>query len=131
MKLTTQSIISTLPLSGDHKKELLANLDSYPLEKKYAIEKLLWDTYDNIFESRYEENKTQIFLDTFDRSDKPDDAEINKRAYEKTEAEMVKGYEKVASKDELTAVREKLQSMIEENKADAESTPQPQPPKVA
>ncbi len=54
--LTTQKIITILPIDAQLKQELLDGFDSFEPSIKFKLERILWDAYYQQYEMKLQEN---------------------------------------------------------------------------
>lgn len=111
MKLTTKDILKILPFEENFKKNLLDNFDSLDQDQKFNIERLIWDTYDALFELKLEENLQIALLAAKNNQEKLND-ELYARVEELTEREMQGNEFKLSTEVDLEQARQKLLTLI-------------------
>lgn len=111
MQLTTENIIKFLPFEEAFKNELLSRLDTLPLERKAALERLLWDSYYAIYELKLQEN-LQIALEESRNGKGNLDKEFYKRVVEKTNKKMEQEATQLTTQVDLAQTREELKEII-------------------
>ncbi len=114
--ITTKGIIKALPFDNEFKTNLLSTIDSLPSGQKLVIEQLLWQAYYVIYKLKIQEN-LQLALQKVKGNQENLDKDLYKRVVEQTEKEMDEEFLKGMEQTDLTAVREKIQSIIQQNPA--------------
>ncbi len=116
MKITTKEIIKILPLEKTVKDDLLNKFDQLDPNRKYDIEHIVWDAYMALYKLRVEKN-IQLSIKQARDGQKMADKDFYRQVREQTEKEMKEDLAKGMSHDELTQVREKIQTIIQQNPA--------------
>ncbi len=113
MELTTQKLIHILPIDEEVRKDILQRWDTMDPDEKFQTERILWDTYYELFRIRLEKN-LQLKLSQLgeENSDMEADPEFYKRVSEQTEKEMQSENYKTADVSELGNVRTKLEELM-------------------
>lgn len=111
MKLTTKDIIKQLPLGESLQNELLNNYDSFDSNKQFIIDRVIWNTYDAIYQSFIDKNVELLFHKT-DTGETNLDKNFYAQAVKQADQEFKDYMEKHATDDALKGVRDKLESLI-------------------
>lgn len=114
MKITTKDIIKFLPFNNDFKNKLLEEFDSMELNKKFELEQMLWDAYDNLFELKVQE-KMQVMIEKAKNKEIPLDQNIYRLAEKEAEKEMEAGFFKETTDTDLDAVRTRLEALMKQD----------------
>lgn len=116
MQLSAKTIIKILPLEDSFKTELLGSLDLLDLDRKFAMERILWKTYDAFYGLKLEENMQLGLLRVGNHEEKLD-KDFYRRIREQTkkdmETEMIDSTEKV----DLSEARRAMELIIREMRA--------------
>lgn len=119
MQLTTKNIIKILPLDQKMKEDMLANFDSYPSERKFLVEQIVWEAYDDFFMLRLEENLMLGRLEAQERK-KELGPDFYQRMRKKTEEEIMSQSVAAAEKLDLDVAREKLATVLSDQSHSSE-----------
>ena len=92
--------------------KLLNEYDSYDEVKKTSVSKVLWDTYDMLYEFKLQQNLQEALLKAQKNEEKLDE-DFYARVHEKTESEMTKESIEEGEGNELEHLRTKLQSLAQ------------------
>ena len=109
---TTQDIIKILPFEKKFRTELLRDFDKLNPDQKFAIERLVWNFYDAIYQSRLDENMQQAFLRAENNQEKLD-KDFYKRIREQTERELQQEFSQTGTNVDLSTAREALKEVQE------------------
>lgn len=112
MELNEKKIISILPMDEAIRAKLLEEFDSYDEVKKTAVSKLLWDTYDLLYEFKLQQN-LQLAMMKAQKNEETLDEDFYARVHEKTESEMTKESLISGEGNELEHIRSKLQTLAQ------------------
>lgn len=116
MNHTTKDIIKLLPFEDAFKTELLNSFDSFDPDVKFTVERIIWDTYDMLFELNFEAN-IQLAFQRATKNEEVLDETLYKRIREQTEQQMhEEGVHEVES-EELQEARVALEKIVREMKA--------------
>ena len=121
MQLTTKSIIKTLPFEDSFKTDLLNQLDQFDPDKKFALERVVWETYDALYAIKLNENLRSALLQVRNHEEKLDE-NFYKRVREKTEKEMQEEAVQSAEQVDLTAARKAMELIVKEIQAGKNTT---------
>lgn len=116
MKLKTKDLIKILPFDEKFKTDLFNQYDYLDPDQKFAIVRLLWETYDALYELRLEENTRLAFLKVETGEEKLD-KEFYNRVREQTEKEMQTESVQSVEGADLAAAREAMEKIIREIRA--------------
>lgn len=116
MKITTKDLITIIPFEDDIRADLLAQYDSLSGERKYLIDKMLWDAYDALYELKLQENMQRAFIEAKEGKQKLD-PEFYKRVKQKTEEEMTKVDVLKVEQTDLDAARKAMEQIVSEIQA--------------
>lgn len=108
---TTQDIIKILPFQAKFKDELLEKFDSFTPDQKYAMEKVLWDFYDAVYENRLDTNMKLAFEKAKRNEEKLDHA-FYERVRNATDRELAKEFSQAETSVDLSEAREELQKIM-------------------
>ena len=108
---TTKDIIKILPFKQEFKDNLLNDYDQLTADQRFSIERLVWDLYDAIYESRLEENMQKAF-ERAKKNEEKLDHEFYERIRKQTEMEFEKESGNVATSVDLSSAREELSKII-------------------
>lgn len=109
---STKDLITVLPFDPQFKEELTNRYDTLTSDQQYAVEDILWDFYDSVFELRLQ---TNIDL-AFERAKKNKevlDETFYQRIREQTEREFEKESSMIATVEHLSDTREELAKLLE------------------
>ena len=111
MVLQTKDIIKILPFDEKFKKELLESFDKLDVDRKNNIERLLWATYDALYNLKLQEN-LRIAFDEAGRNQEKLDKNFYSRVKKLTDDEMSQvGVQDIQAMD-LDITREKLAGIV-------------------
>lgn len=108
---TTQDIIKVLPFKDEFKETLLGKFDSLTDDQRFAIERVVWELYDAIYEARLDENM-QLAFDRAKRNEEKLDHEFYSRVRKQTEDQLLKEFSKTETTVELSGAREELAKIL-------------------
>src|SRR3989344_4114599 len=111
MQVTLKGVIRALPLEQALKSQLLEQFDSLDEEKKLTISRVLWATYDAMYDMKLEEN-TQKALQLAKGKKEPLDKEFYARVKKQTDKDMETDLVSVATQVDLAETRTELQELI-------------------
>ncbi len=100
-----------LPLDKQFQSKLLEGFDKLNSDQKFALEEIVWGTYEAIYKLKLQENIGLALLRAKSSQEKLDE-DFYKRAKQQTEKEMETDFSESASKVNITDVRTKLDSII-------------------
>lgn len=111
--LTTKDIIQIIPLEDERKKQLLLDYDSYDDARKYDIQEIVWNAF-NEMKEHLTKIKYEEFLAEVEIGIRPLTANIMDQTIEavwNNIDNMLKG-DKLETMQEMDNIRSKLQSLI-------------------
>ena len=111
MKLSIEDIIKVLPFDEALKSELLNNFSNYSLDQRFALEQIIWQTYDSIFKIKLEEN-VEIAIAEAEEKGVPPEKDFYKKIREKTKQEIHSQHSLVVEEGDLEAARSSLAQII-------------------
>ncbi len=111
---TTQDIIKVLPFKEEFRDNLLEKFDSLSDDQRFAIERIVWELYDAIYEARLDENM-QLAFDKAKRNEEKLDHEFYSRVRKQTEQQLQKDFSKTETAVELSDAREELNKILQNN----------------
>jgi hypothetical protein len=114
-KVTLTSIIKMLPLEESIKR-LLKNFETLDADRKYDIERALWDTYYALYELKHEENLKKALILVGEDQEKLN-SEFGKRALEQTDKDMEEMILNGMKQQDLAAAEEAMKLIVKEIKA--------------
>lgn len=114
MKRTTAEIIKILPFEDKFKIDLINKLPTLTPDQKFVIEQVVWDFYDVVYEIRLQHNLEEAILEQ--DTNQPSDPDLLKKMRDKTEEEMKKDFEVKTTQVDISAIRSKLQVLMNEKK---------------
>lgn len=114
MEITTKDIIKFLPLGDAFKNKLLAEFDNLDPDKKFSIERMLWNIYDAFFEMKIQEKFT-LGLERAKKNQIPLDKNFYHTMEQEAKKEMEAGLFKETTDADLDAVRTKLEALMKTN----------------
>jgi hypothetical protein len=109
---TTQDVIKLLPFHTDFKDDLLKNFDTLNPDQKFAIERVIWEFYDALFENRLDENM-KIAFEKAKKKEVPLDHEFYTRVRKETEQQLKEEFSETEATVDLSEAREKLQEILD------------------
>jgi len=114
MKLNTKTVIQSLPLNEDLKKNILSKWDDMDQDLRYEIENLVWEAYFELENVKVDERLQENF-----QKAKKGEIPLNEDFYKNAFQEVVlvqdqKIHEQVDSA-ELAAVRQKLELLMKDH----------------
>lgn len=109
--LTTTDLIKQLPLEKSVQEDLLQKFPSLDTDQKYEVSRILWELHDSLIEEKIDE-KFYEELAAVIQGKAALSVEMYQKAQTKALIENKGETEKIVTKDELTGVRNKLQSLI-------------------
>jgi len=113
MDLTTERIISLLPLSQEEKTKLSEDYQVADAGVKFVLENTLWDAYYAYYQIRLQENLQLEFVKLKEGKVQPD-AGFFARVREATEKQLEDEDKVDLDQNELSSVREKLAAFIKD-----------------
>lgn len=113
MTLTTKDIIKLLPLDKDFQEKLLNEFDGLNADQKFQVERVLWNAYDALYEARIEGNLDKQMAEVL-KGQRNLNNDFYKEASQKADQQVELAQHEIAKNVDLTAVREKLESLIQE-----------------
>lgn len=116
MKITTKDIIKILPLDENMRKTLLEEFDSMDPDRKYNLEKIMWDTYYTMYKLKLEENIQLALLKAKDNQEKLDE-DFYSRVREQTEKEMQSEEVQKTQSADLDSARKAMELIVKEIQA--------------
>lgn len=115
MKITTIELLNVLPFEEAFKTNLRESWDGLSQDQKIAIGQLLWDSYAEVYQIRFETNTELALLEVADEKGKLDN-ELYKKVKEKTDKEMQQQLHKEISESTLAQTRDALQNILDKPK---------------
>ena len=112
---STTDLIKALPFKTDFKEDLLKSFDSLDEDKRFNIERILWDTYCALYDLKLQENLSIAFEEA-SRNQEKLDKDFYKRVNDLTEQEMNALTAEDIKATDLDMTREKLQDLISPQK---------------
>ena len=109
--MTTLNIIRMLPLDRKIQVKLLEGFDKLDSDKKFALEEIVWGTYEAIYKLKLQENIGLALLRAKSNQEKLDE-DFYKRAKQQTEKDMETDFSQSAAKTNISDVSTKLESII-------------------
>ncbi len=109
--MTTLNIIRMLPLDRKFQAKLLEGFDKLDPDQKFALEEIVWDTYQAIYKLKLQENIGLALLRAKSNQEKLDE-DFYKRAKQQTEKDMETDFSQSAAKTNISDVSTKLESII-------------------
>lgn len=116
MKITTLDIIKMLPFEKNFQVKLLEQFDKLTPDQKFALEQILWDTYEAIYKLKLQEN-LQLALFRAKKKQEKLDKDLYARAKQQTEKQMETDFLKNITGFEVSHTRAKLESIMKEKPA--------------
>lgn len=116
MDITTKDIIKTLPFDQAFKTKLLHEFDSLGGDAKFAIERILWDTYFVIYHLRLQENTQLAFLRA-EENEESLDSEFYQRVEEVTQKQMQEELAQNSQTVDLAQARKAMELIVKEIQA--------------
>lgn len=108
---TTKDIIKILPFKDEFKDDLLEKYDKFDPDQKYSIERIIWDFYDALYESRLDTNMKLAF-ERAKKNEEKLDHEFYERVRKQTDKELLEEFESAETTVELSDAREALEKII-------------------
>jgi|SRR3989344_5785961 len=112
MKITTKDIIRFLPFDDGFKEKLLKEFDGFEPAKKYQLEKVLWETYDALYQTKLDENLQVALAFAKENKEKLDEGFYG-RVRELTEREFEADTMSQAQKSNFSSIRDRLIQMVD------------------
>jgi hypothetical protein len=110
---TTQDVIKLLPFQDAFKQELLSKWDSMSPDQRYAMERLIWDLYDAIYQARLDENLQKAFERAKANQEKLDH-EFYERVRKETDMQLQQEFSQTETAVELSDTREELEKILKQ-----------------
>lgn len=123
MKMTTQNIIKMLPFQKEFQIKLIEQFDQLTADQKFALEQILWDTYEAIYKLKLQENLQLALLRAKNKQEKLD-KDLYARAKKQTEKQMETDFVKNATDFDVSHTRAKLESIIKKESTSKLGSPQ-------
>ncbi len=114
--MTTKDIIKFLPLDNAIKIELLEKFDSLDSSQLLSIERLVWNTYDTLYQQLLEENIQKQYAQTLNNEGKFNQ-DFYAEALKKTESTMNKEFFQTTEQVDLSAARKAMDLIVKELQA--------------
>lgn len=111
---TTQDIIKLLPFQDSFKDELLGKWDTLTPDQKFAMERLVWDLYDAIYQAHLDE-QMQIAFDKAKQNQEKLDHEFYEKVRKETELKLQKELSQTETAVDLSDTREELQKILQQS----------------
>jgi hypothetical protein len=113
MKITTKGLIDILPFEEAFKAQLHQQWDSMSTDQRNTIAQLLWDTYADIYEDRFDTNVDLALIEVANGL-KTDmlNQQFGKKIKEQTEKEMREQVTQVTTVSNLAQARDELQRLL-------------------
>lgn len=109
--MRTKDIIKLLPLDKNYKEGLLDRFDTLNPDQKFAIERIVWNAYDEMIDGRINANLIQAFIKA-GKNEERFDQNFYKRVADKTEKEMDQEATNAVAKFDLSHARQELAEMV-------------------
>lgn len=110
MDLDEKKIITILPMDDKIREKLLNEFDSYEPVRRAALSKVLWDTYDLLYEFKLQQN-LQIAFEKAKKNEEKLDEDFYARVHEQTQKDMNKETLETGEVNELEHLRAKLHTL--------------------
>lgn len=130
MKVTTVGIIKMLPFEKQFQLKLLDDYENNRLspDQKFAIEQIVWDTYEAFYKLKLQENLQEALLKVKTHQEKLDKG-LYIRAKQLTERQMENDFSLYMTNTDISKVRAKLESLInKDNTSPSFAKAQDKPP---
>ena len=114
MILTTQKIIEMLPFDNEFKTQLLGDWDKLTVDQRFNIERLVWDAFGDIYNTRLKANLDLAMLKVAKKED-TFDPDFYKRVKQKTEQELEEQLADETTTTDLSSTREELEKLIKQS----------------
>jgi transketolase len=111
---TTQDIIRIVPFQADFKSDLLGKYDTLTDDQRFAIERIVWDFYDALYEVRLQENM-QVALERAKKNEEKLDHEFYNRVRAQTEKQLQEEFSKTETSIDLSGTREALAKILQQD----------------
>ncbi|HUQ85632.1 MAG TPA: hypothetical protein VM077_04870 [Candidatus Limnocylindrales bacterium] len=112
--ITTLDILKTLPFEEAFKSNLLDNFEKFSPDQQYAIEDIIWDTYDSLCRLKIEENVELAMQKAKDKQEVLDQGFYD-RIKQQTEKELEDNFTIAVASADLSETRDALQDIIKTN----------------
>lgn len=109
--MTTKDIIKLLPIEKNFKEELLAKFDTLNPDQKFAVERIVWQTYDEVCDGRINENLILALMKA-GKNEEIFDENFYKRVVDKTNKEIDEEATKTITQFDLSHTRQGLAEMV-------------------
>ena len=116
MQITTKTIIKILPFDLEYKEVLYKELENSDPDRRFYLERLLWDAYDVLFEIQLQENIQKGLLRAKENKENLD-ADFYARMEERTEKEMAADTLEASEKADLEEARQAMEVIVKEIQA--------------
>ncbi len=114
MKLTAKDIVRALPFEDVFKRTLLSQYDTLPPSRRFAIDVLLTDTYETLYQLKVQE-KLQLAFEKVRNGQFVLNENFYKDIRQEAEKEMREGMLQHTTESDLSAIRSKLQTYLKQN----------------
>ncbi len=114
---TTQDIIKILPFKKEFKESLLDRYDKFDADRKYAIEKIIWDFYDAVYENRLDTNM-KLAMERAKKNEENLDHEFYERVRKLTDQQLEKEFDQEETTIDLSDTREELEKLLNKQNND-------------
>lgn len=121
MKMTTKTIIKILPIDKEVKDKFESEYDSFPQDKKYEADRMLWGYFDTLYALKLEENTQLLLLEAKEKKVKLD-KNFYKKVREKTEKEIAELSIKSVDSASLEEARRAMEIIVKEIQASKSKT---------
>lgn len=111
MKIVTKDIIRILTFNDELKTQLLSEWDTYSEDKRLNLEEIIWDTYADLYQMRYDMN-TDIAIQELSEGEQPLDTKFAERIRQQTDDEFEQLFQQGIPVANLVEARDKLQDLI-------------------
>lgn len=108
---TTKNLIKILPFEEPLKTELLRDYDTMNPDQRFAIEGIVWDVYDALYETRLEKNM-QLAFERARKNEEKLDQGFYDRVRQQTEQQLQADFNETAEHVDLSTAREELEKII-------------------
>jgi hypothetical protein len=108
---STKDIIKVLPFTEEFKKKLLERYDTLTDDQRFAIERIIWELYDAIYEARLDENM-QLAHERAKHNEEKLDHDFYNRVRQQTEEQMKQEETTSKASVDLSHTREELAKIL-------------------
>ena len=109
----TKDLITVLPFDPEFKEALSKRYDTLTPDQQYAVEDILWNFYDSVYELRLQTNMDAAF-ERAKKNKEVLDESFYQRVREQTEREFEKESSMIATVEHLSDTREELAKILKQ-----------------